>query len=294
MEKAELVLKQKPTQEEALLLKGGCLLAKKEGEQAVRFLKGIVEKGVRVPDAYLMLASAYLLKADTGEAEKALRQGVAGNPKSLALLFGLADFYLKNKRPDDAIAALQEILKIEPGNAPANLSVAGSTGYGKPQNAADALKAYLSGDPKSEDRIIQVAGFYAARQKFDEAERRLTEAIKANEKSFKLRFALADVYGNSGRADRAIETLKQCLALSKDAANPDVIKAKNALAAISLSRQEISRAMTYTEEVLKASPKNVEARFTKGRIHLLRGEGTLAVPEFRAVITKIRSLSRPT
>jgi hypothetical protein len=41
--------------------------------------------------------------------------------------------------------------------------------------------------------------------------------------------------------------------------------------------------MTYTDEVLKASPKHVEARFTTGTIHPNRGEGTLAVPEFRAV-----------
>ena len=111
MEKAEMVLKQQPAREEALLLKGGCLLAKKEGEQAVRFLKGIVDSGIRVPDAYLMLASAYLLKPDTGEAEKALRQGVGSNPKSTALLFGLADLYMRSKRPDDAIAVLQEVLE---------------------------------------------------------------------------------------------------------------------------------------------------------------------------------------
>ena len=178
-------------------------------------------------------------------------------------------------------------MKIEPGNAPANLTLAGLYwDAGKAQNAADALKAYLSGDPKSEDRIIQVAGFYAGRKKFADAEQQLTEAIKANEKSFKLRFALAEVYRNSGRVDRAVETLNQCLSLSKDEANPDIIKAKNALATISLNRQEISQAMNYTDEVLKASPKNVEAHFTKGTIHLIRGEGTKAVPEFRAVITE--------
>ena len=62
-----------------------------------------------------MLASAHLLKGDPGEAEKALRQGVGSNPKSVALLFALADLYLKSKRPGDAIVVLQEVLKIEPG-----------------------------------------------------------------------------------------------------------------------------------------------------------------------------------
>jgi len=87
MEKAEVVLKEQPTNEEALLLKGGSLLAKKENDRAIQFLKEISDKGVRAPDAYLMLASAYLAKQNAGEAEKTLRQGISNNPKSGALHF---------------------------------------------------------------------------------------------------------------------------------------------------------------------------------------------------------------
>ena len=89
--------------------------------------------------------------------------------------------------------------------------------------------------------------------------------------------------------------MKQCLSLSKDEANPDIIKAKNALAAISLNRQEISQAMTYTDEVLKASPKNVEAQFTKGSDPSApRGRHPGRAGVSGRDHRKTRSLSRPT
>ena len=118
-----------------------------------------------------------------------------------------------------------------------------------------------------------------------ESERELKEGIAQNGKSFRLRFALSELYLNSNRADQGIAVLKECISLGK-AGNPDVIKAKNALARICLERKETEQARKYLDEVIKENPKSVDAHFTKGNLHLLNGEGANAVAEFRTVVAE--------
>jgi len=86
--------------------------------------------------------------------------------------------------------------------------------------------------------------------------------------------------------DRALATLKECLILNTNAANPDIIQAKNVLARIHMSRREMDDAIKYIDEVIKEDSKNVDAHFMKGNILLSRGEGTKAVSEFSIVTSK--------
>ena len=148
------------------------------------------------------------------------------------------------------------------------------------------LKAITASDPKKEEAWIEAAGFYLRRQKLEDAEQELKAGIQQNGNSFKIRFALAELYANTGRVDQAMTLLKECLGLSKDAANPNVIQAKSALAKVSLARQDLDEAKKYADEVMKESPKNADALFTRGTVYLLRGEAANAIPDFRAVVTE--------
>ena len=131
---------------------------------------------------------------------------------------------------------------------------------------------------------VQVAAFYAAKGKVEDAERELKAGIALNGKSFKLRFALADLYLNLGKTDQAITLLNECLGLDKKETNPDIIQAKNALARIYLMKRDIDKATQYADEVIAASPKNVDGHFILGTIYLAKGDGTKAVAEFRTVV----------
>jgi len=121
----------------------------------------------RVPDAFCRAPP----EEGYGTGGKDAPPGDQCESEVVAALLYLADFYTRNKRVDDAIGILNEVIKIEPGNARANLAIA-TLYYAmeKKQEAAGALNAYLAGDPKSEERIIQVARFYEARKQFAEAE----------------------------------------------------------------------------------------------------------------------------
>ncbi len=115
--------------------------------------------------------------------------------------------------------------------------------------------------------------FYLRKGKADAAERELVAGIQQNGKSFKLRLALAELYANTNRVDQAVKTLKDSLALEKNPANPDIIQVKNSLAKIFFAQRKLDESLKYVDEILKESPKNLDAHFMKGNIYLAKGEG---------------------
>jgi len=144
----------------------------------------------------------------------------------------------------------------------------------------------VAAEPGNEENRLQAAGFYLSKGRPADAERELKNGIAAIPKSFKLRFALSDLYFNSGMTDRSLELLKECLALEKDSGNRQILQAKNALAKVHLARQEVKEAARYVDEVIKESAKDVDAHFTKGNIALINKNGTEAVAEFRTVTSE--------
>jgi tetratricopeptide (TPR) repeat protein len=148
----------------------------------------------------------------------------------------------------------------------------------------EVLTGLLAAKPLDEDRRLDVARFYLSRGAVADAEKLLQEGIRGNAKTFRLRFALADVYKNTGRSDQAVAVLNECLALDKDRGNPDILTALNALAKVHLERREMDKAKGYADEVVKASPRNVDAHMVRGNLDLLKGDGAGAVAEFRTVV----------
>jgi tetratricopeptide (TPR) repeat protein len=286
-EKVDVVLKAEPKNEEGLLLQSAIYLVKQEPAKARSLLEGLIAQGSTKPDIYLMLAMISRQEGDDKGEGDAIRRGIQANPKSVTLYMALADNHHRHKRMDEAVEAVKKAIEADPDNVRIRAALANLYWEsGKTAEAGEALKAITSHDPKKEEAWIEVAGFYLKRQKVDEAERELKAGIQQNDKSFKIRFALSDLYANTGRADQAVALLKECLGLSKDAANPDIILTKNALAKISLARRDFNEAKKYADEVLKESPKNTDALFVRGTVYLTRGEAANAIPDFRTVVTE--------
>ncbi|HTR45124.1 MAG TPA: tetratricopeptide repeat protein, partial [Thermodesulfovibrionales bacterium] len=248
-------------------------------------LEAMVGRDVRKPEGYLLLTSVYAQKKDAERVEKTLREGITFNEKSASLYLALADLCLKTKRTDEAVVLMQKVVALEPEAARYRLILAGIYwNSGKEKQAADVLTSFTSADPKKEERWVQAAEFYGSRNRPAEAEQMLKEGISRNGKSFRIRFVLGALYLSTNRPDQAIAVLHECLGLEKDGANPNIIHAKNSLAQIYLARQETGKAKKYVDEVLKESPKNLDANYLNGTIHLRKQEGLPAVSSFRTVI----------
>ncbi len=180
---------------------------------------------------------------------------------------------------------MKKVVEIEPDAASYRLALAGIYwNDGKEQQAVEVLKAFLAAEPKKEERWVQAADFYNARKRPDDAERLLKEGISRNEKSFQIRFALSAFYFITGRPDQGVSILKECLGLERDPANQNILHTKNSLAQFYLTRQDFDQAKKYAGEVLKESPKDIDANSVEGSIHLQKQEGLQAVESFRTVV----------
>ncbi|HUI45145.1 MAG TPA: tetratricopeptide repeat protein [Nitrospirota bacterium] len=287
MDKAELILKSNPAYEDAFILKGAVLLKKKDMDGARKYFESVLGRDVHKPEGYLLLTSVYAEKDDAVNVERVLLDGIRENQKSVPLYLGLADLYVKKKRMDDAIRQMQKVVEIEPNVNRHRLNLAALYWQSsREQQAKDVLNSYVQTDPKKEDRWIQAAQFYIARNKLGDGEEQLKEGIRQNGKSFPIRFALSAYYFDSNRPDEGLAVLQDCLKLERNAANPNILHTKNSLAEFYISRSELDKAKQYVDEVIKESPKDVDANYLAGTIHLRKQEALQAVSSFRTVINE--------
>jgi tetratricopeptide (TPR) repeat protein len=285
-EKASLVLTEDPKNVDGIILQSAIYLAKKDTAQARNLMEGLVNRGESAPDTFIMLALALKQSGDSGAEENALLKGIAANPRSINLHLILADYHMRQKRMVEAVADMKKVIGIEPDNLRYRTSLARLYWEsGKAQEAAEVLKAITAANPQKEEAWIYAGGFYLQYKKHEEAEREFKAGIQQNKNSFKIRFALSELYANTGRMDQAVTILKECLGLSKESANPDIIQTKNALAKIALARQDIIEAKKYVDEVIKESPKNTEAIFIRGTIYLSQGDAIRSIADLRTVVT---------
>src|SRR5512143_551860 len=203
MEKAELVLKSSPDDVDAQLLKGAVLVVGKETAKARAYLEGLLAKGVDRPDLYLLLARVYTQDKDPRRAEEALQRGIKGHGKDVALHRALADLYAAGGRIEEAAAQVKEVIALQP-EVRANSITLAALYWNTKQEAKgrEVLDNLLAAKPADEDRRLDMARFYLSRGAVADAEKLLQEGIRLNHKTFRLRFALADVYRNTGRSDQ--------------------------------------------------------------------------------------------
>src|SRR5215469_5950018 len=130
------------------------------------------------------------------------------NPDLYALLAGLS---LKRGQKPEALAQIQRAIALDPKRTAFHEDLA-LIQSGEPKNAATVereLKIAVDLDPKSVDPKLLLAGFYASKSRWAEAEATIREVIAANPKSSAPREALADLFIHEGDQARAEEVLRQ-------------------------------------------------------------------------------------
>jgi tetratricopeptide (TPR) repeat protein len=253
MEKADLVLAREPDNSEALMLRGSVFLARKDAESARTLLEGILKTKGSLPDkGYFLLSAAYREKKDLQKAERILQAGVESNQRSVLLHEALARAYASNKALERAIPHLQKMIDLEPENPRHKESLAFVyREAGREKEAVQLLDNMVSAEPKNEENWLRLARFHMAIHKLQEAESKLLSGIRQNPKSFKLRFALSEVYVVSKRFGDSVSILKECLGLEAAASHPSILQTKSLLAGVCLMMWDIEMAERYAREMVR-------------------------------------------
>ena len=285
MEKVQVVLDKDPGNDEALTLKSAVLLVRGETGPAIRLLEEMIQKGDAPVEVYQLLAQAHAVAKDEAAAEAVYRQGLAAHPDAVSLHLSQARFYQRSGRMPEAIAAVDQVIQLEPGRTSHRFYLADLYWReGRRDEAVALVDAILAEDGADVQAWSSVAGFYMHKEQADLAEQTIKKGTTAHPDSIKLHLLLGELYLRGNKLDQARETLVKCLTLEDDPAAPEIVSAKNQLTDVYLALRETGKAEAYVNDVLKASPNNVTAHMNKGRIYLIKGDGANAVSEFRTVV----------
>ena len=287
LEKATLILDERPEDEPALLLKASALLAQKKISAAISVLEPLKEKPAPKPELYLLLASALAQDKKFSKAEDILKEGVAAHPDFVPLHLGLVRFYGESDQPDKAESAMHKVIELEPDEIAYKFNLAEL--YWKERRhaaAIDTISAVIEAHPEKE-RVYQAAArFYLGKDQPDQAKQVLEKGANLLPDNIDIRILLGEVHLQQKEPQKAIEVLNHSLTLGEGPADKDILRAKSTLARVYLMMRQPDTADRYADEVLAENPESVEAHLIKGNLNMQRGDGGKAVSAFRVVVSE--------
>lgn len=246
-------------------------------------------------------------------------------PDESAPLFMMAGFLARQGARDEAEPLYRELAKRE-GSADAWLTLAGFLEDDR-SGDADAESAYrraleLEGSPARPETLRRFAFFLFARQRIDEAEALLQDAIDAQPGDSTLLLTLADLYDRVGDAARAEALLVRSAEARPDdptqllmlatyrqrrgdregaleavekalvaAPGDSTVRVRQAELLLDLGLAEsdearIARGRAILEALLAADPGDPEALFVRARLDVTVGEDADAIAQLRRVLDR--------
>ena len=255
---AELSLDERVLTEEAWSdLKDG------EGERAK---KKFMKLGTESPLYYAGLGYALYLLDDTNSAEDFFRASLQFYPDLVLIHVGLAQIYEDTGREDSAFSEYRSILKIEPEHS-----------WAKPRY--ESIK-----NSKTEEALREGRQLYNAEQ-LERSKSSYLKALFYSPSSTEAHFALARIYGETGRYKKARELDIQHLDILLDVVGPSrmsVATVQYNIACMSALLGEHRRALTELDRAVELGYSGSHI-FDDPDLDSLRGD-----PRFQSVIEEIR------
>ncbi len=254
-----------PSNMDAQLQAGALLLAGGEYEAARTRAELALKADPKNPSAHILLGNALAGLNDPARAVKQMEQAIALDPSFAPAwsALGAARFVGGNKA--SAGEAFAAAVQLSPSSAEARLALANyQWASGDSAAAEGTLKAALALDGTNTSVHRAMALYYIVNRRAPEAEPHF-KAL-ATERGGTL--ALADYYAGIGRTQEATETLRGVA----QAKGVDATAARLRLAAIRYAAGGKADAHAQVDDVLKDSPRHVEARIAKARMLLVDGK----------------------
>lgn len=267
-------------------------------EAAERAFKRTVELEPNWVPGHLALANHYWATGNKAEAERSLRKSLELEPKNaianraMALFliannraaeaepyaralassgaapFALADFYLLQNRPSDAIPELQVLRGGEKTASAAGRRLAEA--YAVRGDFADAQRVVddlLKQDPRNAENLMLKGQLLAQEGKRDEALTQLKAAAEVDPTSPRLQFALGRSYASRGDFDQARQAYNEVLKL-----NPRAAGAQVELSRLELVSGKVDNSVRLAREAVQNEPANPNAHLSLVRGLLARGD----------------------
>ncbi len=212
------------------------------------------------------------IRQDAGDVEGALRDlqsAMELQPDDTRALSRLKDLYLANGQTDEVVAILMTRLtaKKETGDEDGALDTAAEI-IGLDESHLDARTVRKDLLLKKQDvagavgELLQIADIHKKAERGDDAEKAILEAVGIDHDNFETRRRLIDFYKDADRAEDAVASLNNALAIAAAAKKDEL-------------------AVRLAEEILELEGKNIDALKALADLHEKGGDTDKALEKLR-------------
>ncbi len=227
-------------------------LTEGDPQGAMKILSTLGNQGADIPNYWLVKGASELSLGKTRTALSDLEQGTQQFPSFSPLPITLADGYIIAKKPQKALAILNDLLSRNPDNTPALVRKAGILARTQgPASAIAFLKRKVAQFPKDRNLEVSYLQALSGNKETDSAIREARSYLEKNPSDPVVTLLLADLHLQKGQTDDAKRELKTLIA-----ANPKNLGALNTLATIDLGQKHFPEAESLYRQAIALSPDN--------------------------------------
>lgn len=223
-------------------------------------------------------SAAFGAQADVFLAQNKYKEALEATDKYLELKpgdpRGMRSRYdaLKGMKDERAAAALEELIKTDPGKETAVRVFnegAERTRAGKMEEAITYLNRALEVDPSLEPAYSALANHYLTRKKYKEAVEVAERHLKVNPKSLEAMTVLQEAYKGLGDKAKAAEVAASMEAQTATGGTPDEVFRQGVTL---FNANNFERAKAAFEKVLTLDPKHAKTHYMLGLLYANSGD----------------------
>jgi len=314
---AENVLKQDPTNLQALITRGMALKSSGKPDAAIRDFTQVLRRKPDFVQGYLQLADAYAMQRNAGMARKTLETGLRVAPDNRELLMAsyrvclmekdykqaeqhlldlvekyplaidaqamLGDFYLTLNDESAARREYSEIVLKSPRSAVGYIKLARLYArQGQTDSAVAQLQKGLGLVEDNQALAAELVNVWLSAEHFDDALALCDKRLKANPEEAFAHYLKGRVFSRMKKYDSAKKSFEKAAEI-----DPMWPEAGNSLAAVYLLQDKKKEAIDHFAQTLARNPKNPTATLVLGRLYEERNEYDKAIEVYENGVAKV-------
>lgn len=241
-------------------LLGNALMSKGNFEDGMREFNKATKIDPKIVDAYLKRGSFYFSQGKNAEGETELVTAVQASPDVLNSRLLLASYYLRVGKSEKTLSILRSGLTGKKSDAFLYNSIAAVCfSLNKADEGLKNIQKAKSADPGYPLSYQNLANYYIATAKYDQAIGEYTALLRNDTRNFQAMLGLAGLYEIKGNDAEA-------LAYYQKATETRQPPAFLAMASYHLKKRDTPKALKALDDALKLDSRNVSVLEMKGRL----------------------------